>query len=117
MTKREFRLENEYHYNRSGPVRWIIAHLLRYPIFPLAVILSSILNNWAYGSIQILIGRGSDVLLTPDWQSSVLLAIALGILGMAVAQGSFGLIRNFAIEFLAQRIERDTPEHSGRAVG
>ena len=31
MTKREFRLEDEIHYNRSGPVRWIISHLARYP--------------------------------------------------------------------------------------
>jgi ATP-binding cassette subfamily B protein len=107
MANREFRLENEYQYNRAGPVRWIIAHLLRYPIFPLAVILSAILNNWSYSYIQVLIGRGSDVILTPGWQSSTLLVIALGIMGLAVSQGVTGLIRNFSVEFLAQRIERD----------
>ena len=54
-TKREFRLEKEYSYNRSGPVRWIISHLLRYPVFPLAVILMAVVNNWAYGYRQVLV--------------------------------------------------------------
>jgi ATP-binding cassette subfamily B protein len=107
MTKREFRLENEYHYNRSGPVRWLISHLLRYPLFPLALILSAILNNWAYSYIQVLIGRGSDVILTPSWQPSALWVIALGIVEMAIIQGIMALIRNFSVEFLAQRIERN----------
>ncbi|RLC60184.1 MAG: ABC transporter ATP-binding protein [Chloroflexota bacterium] len=107
MIKREFRLEKEHHYNRSGPVRWVISHLLRYAIFPLIVVLTAVLNNWAYSYRQILIGRGFDLITTPGWQTSVLLMLALGVLGAAAAQGVTGLIRNFAVEFLAQRIERD----------
>ena len=108
MTKREFRLEKEHRYNRSGPVRWIVSHLARYLIFPLVVILTAILNNWAYSYRQILIGRGFDLIVAPDWQTSTLLVLALGVMGAAAAQGITGLIRNFAIEFLAQRVERDT---------
>jgi len=108
MTKKEFRLENEHHYDRAGPVRWIISHLARYPFFPLAVILAAILNNWAYSYRQILIGRGFDLIAAPGWETSALMALALGVMGVAAAQGVSGLARNFAIEFLAQRIERDT---------
>jgi len=107
LTRREFRLENEYRYNRSGPVRWIVSHTIRYPIFPLAVILAAVLNNWTYGYRQVLIGQGAGLIATPDWQMSALLAVALSVAGLAVGQGLTGLARNFAVEFLAQRIERD----------
>jgi ATP-binding cassette subfamily B protein len=107
MAKREFRLENEHRYNRSGPVRWIVSHTVRYLIFPLLVILSAILNNWAYSYRQVLIGQGFDLITTPDWRTAALLALALATLGTAIAQSVTGLIRNFAVEFLAQRIERD----------
>jgi ATP-binding cassette subfamily B protein len=107
LAKREFRLENEYRYNRSGPVRWIISHLVRYPLFPLAAILAAILNNLAYSYRQIFIGQGFDLITTPGWRTGDLMALALSVLGSAVGQGVTGLIRNYAIEFLAQRIERD----------
>lgn len=107
LTKREFRLEDEYHYNRSGPVRWIISHVMRYPFFPLAGILASVLNNVCYSSIQVFIGRGFDLISTPGWDVAALLRLALSVIGAAVGQGLTGLTRNYAIEFLAQHMERD----------
>lgn len=107
MIKKEFRLEDEYRYNRSGPVRWIISHLMRYPLFPLAVILAAILNNGSYSYIQVFVGRGFDLISAPGWSATALLMLALGIIGSAIGQGITGLVRNYAIEFLAQRIERD----------
>ncbi len=107
MTKREFRLENEYHYNRSGPVRWIISHVLRYPLFPLAMFLAATLNNGFYSFIQIFVGRAFDLITTPGWQTAALLGLAASVLGSAIGQGLTGLVRNFSIEFAAQRVERD----------
>jgi ATP-binding cassette subfamily B protein len=107
LSKREFRLENEYRYNRSGPVRWIVSHVIRYPIFPLSVILAAILNNWAYSYRQILIGQAFDLISSASWETKALLAVALAVLGWTVVQGITGLARNFAVEFIAQRIERD----------
>jgi ATP-binding cassette subfamily B protein len=107
LTKREFRLENEIHYNRSGPVRWIISHLVRYPLFPLAAILAAILNNVAYSYIQVFIGRGFDLIVKPGWAMAALLALVFSVLGSALGQGLSGLVRNYAVEFLAQHIERD----------
>ena len=108
MTKREFRLEDEYPYNRSGPVRWIVSHVIRYPVFPLAVILVAVLNNGFYSYIQVFIGQGFDLITAPAWRTTELLMLALGVLGSAAGQGMTGLVRNYAIEFLAQRIERDS---------
>ncbi len=107
MSKREFTLENEYHYDCSGPVRWIISHMIRYPIFPLIMLVSAILNNTAYSYIQVFVGQGFDVITTPGWTSAALLAVALGAFSAAVSQGVTGLFRNYASSFIAQRIERD----------
>jgi ATP-binding cassette subfamily B protein len=107
LTKREFRLQNEYHYNRSGPARWIVSHVLRYPLFPLVTILAAILNNGFYSYIQIFIGRAFDLITTPGWQTASLLALAASVMGSAIGQGLTGLLRNFSIEFAAQRVERD----------
>ena len=108
MTKREFKLENEIRYDRTGPVRWIIAHLVRYPLFPLAAILAAILNNVAYSYIQVFVGRGFDLIVKPGWAMAALLALVFSVLGSAFGQGLTGLVRNYSVEFLAQRIERDS---------
>ncbi len=107
MAKREFTLEDEYQYNRSGPVRWIVSHALRYPLFPLLMLLAAVFNNFAYSYIQVLIGRAFDLITTPGWEVSALLALALGVVATAIGQGLTGLTRNYSGEFLAQRVERD----------
>jgi ATP-binding cassette subfamily B protein len=107
VTKREFTVENEYRYNRSGPGRWILSHLLRYPLLPLILVAAAIVNNGFYSYIQIYIGRAFDLISQGGWETGALLAIALGAVGSAAGQGLTGLMRNFAIEFLAQRVERD----------
>ncbi len=108
LHKSEFTLKSEYRYNRSGPVRWILSHALRYPLFPIGAVLAAALNNWAYSYRQVLIGDAFDLIIAPEWQTSALLVIALWIAAAAVAQGITGLLRSFSTEFLAQRIERDT---------
>jgi ATP-binding cassette subfamily B protein len=107
VEKREFTVANAYRYNRSSPVRWIVSHLLRYPQFPLAALLASILNNWFYSSIQVFVGRAFDVIITPGWSAVVLLGVALSVVGSGIGQGLTGLLRNYAMEFLAQHVERD----------
>ncbi|MBA7649908.1 putative multidrug export ATP-binding/permease protein [subsurface metagenome] len=69
--------------------------------------MAAVLNNLAYSYIQIFIGQGFDQIITPGWRTVELLMLALGVLGSAGIQSVTGLIRNFAVEFLAQRIERD----------
>ena len=108
MTNREFRLENEKQYDRSGPARWIASHLAKYPWLPAAAILAAVVNNFAASYIQVLIGRGFDLLNTADWTTRSLLLLALTVFASAALQGTFGLVRNSSFEFIAQRIERDS---------
>ncbi|MCB9004073.1 MAG: ABC transporter ATP-binding protein, partial [Ardenticatenaceae bacterium] len=69
--------------------------------------LAAVVNNYAYSYIQVFIGRAFDLISKPPWESSALLAIALSAFAAAATQGGMGLIRNYANEFIAQRIERD----------
>ncbi|MGQ9627422.1 MAG: ABC transporter ATP-binding protein [Anaerolineae bacterium] len=107
MLKREFKLENEYPYNRSRPVCWLISHLMRYPFFPLATLLTSVFSNVLYSYIQVFIGWGFDLITTPGWLATELLNLAFCLLGVAIGQGLMELICNYSLEFLAQRVERD----------
>ena len=107
MTNREFRLENERQFDRRGPVRWIASHLAQYPWLPLAAILAAVVNNFAASYIQLLIGRGFDLLNTPGWTTRSLALLALTVFISAALQGLFGLGRNASFEFMAQRVERD----------
>jgi ATP-binding cassette subfamily B protein len=107
LSKREFRLENEYDYNYDSPVRWIMSHLMRYPWLPLTILFAAILNNFAYSAIQVLIGRAFDLINESSWEVNALLLLAAGVFFAATTQGLFGLIRNWATEYVAQRVERD----------
>ena len=108
MSKKEFRIENEYRYNHTGPLRWIFSHLMRYPWLPLLVIVASVINNFAAGFVQIFIGRSFDLISVPDWETAALFALALSIFGIVAAQSLLGLTRNYTNEFIAQLIERNS---------
>ena len=105
--KREFTVENEYQFDRRDPLRWIISHARRYWYLPALVLLAAIVNNIFYSYTQIYIGRGFAVITTPGWQPADLGRVALAAVGIVAGQGLFGLLRNYASEFLAQRVERD----------
>lgn len=107
LSQKEFRLENEYDYNRSEPVRWIVSHVLRYPWLPLAVIGAAVVNNFAAGYVQVFIGRAFDLITTPNWPAAALLALAASAFGVTAAQSLTGILRNFSTEFIAQLVERD----------
>ena len=107
MAKREFRLDHEHRYDRRGPVRWIVSHLARYPHFPLLALLAAIANNFFYSQIQVTVGRAFDLIAVSGWTKSALAAVALTAVGIAIGQGITGLLRNYSVEFVAARIERD----------
>ena len=107
---REFRVAGLPEYPISGATRWITAHALRYWWLLAIMVLSSVVNNYAFGNGVLFIGRGMDVIRRPGWLRADLLTVALIIAGSAIAQGLTGLLRNFVTEVLAQRIERDARE-------
>lgn len=110
MTKREFQVKNEYQYNRKGPLRWVLSHLMRYPLLPLVLIAGAVVNNFAYSYIQVFVGRAFDVILVSGFQLSALVIPIIAILVSAAGQGVTGVLRNFSAEVLAQKVEKDSRE-------
>jgi ATP-binding cassette subfamily B protein len=108
VTKREFSLEGEHTYNRSSPVRWIVSHVLRHPIWPAVMIIAALGNNFAFSYVQIFVGRAFDVIAASDFTRQALIGAALAVFGAAAVQGVTGLLRNYAGEFLAQGVDRDS---------
>jgi ATP-binding cassette subfamily B protein len=104
----EFRSGEEIKYNLRSPGRWIISHLLRYPWLPALAALFSLTNNIGYSGLQVLVGKGFDVLAKPGWAVAQLASIAFLIAGAAAVQGLAAIGRNISFEVLAQRIERDS---------
>ncbi|HBY96881.1 MAG TPA: ABC transporter ATP-binding protein [Chloroflexi bacterium] len=107
MSKREFTIAGEHRYDRSSPLRWVVSHLLRYPLFPVAVVVSGIIANALLSSTPFFIGRVFDEILAPTPSAGRILLFSLGILGARGFQGLIGLAGNWSIEVLAQRLERD----------
>ncbi|HEX9674858.1 MAG TPA: ABC transporter ATP-binding protein [Anaerolineales bacterium] len=107
MAVREFSLEHEVSYNRSGPARWILSHALRHPIWPIGMVLFAALDNLGYSYIQVFVGRAFDLIATPGWTHAALLGVALGLLGASLSQALGGLLRNYSGEVIAQITERD----------
>lgn len=109
-SRREFQSASAHAYNMKSPVRWVISHLMRYPVLPLIMGLAAVANNFVYSAIQVFVGKAFDIISSPGFLLAALLTPVLGILACALGQGTTGIIRNFTTEFLAQRIERDSRE-------
>jgi ATP-binding cassette subfamily B protein len=108
--KREFSVAEEHVYNRSGPTRWIISHLVRYPLFLISFLLAATLTNVLFSAVPRLTGQVFDEVLKPNPDVKRLVAIALAILGLVLVRGLLDLTNSFSVETLGQRMERDARE-------
>jgi ATP-binding cassette, subfamily B, bacterial len=108
--KREFSVADEHVYNRSGPIRWILSHLLRYPHLMVSFFLAATLTNVLYSAIPRITGLAFDEVLKPSPDTKRVLTIALTILGLVLVRGLVDLINSFSVETLGQRLERDARE-------
>jgi ATP-binding cassette, subfamily B, bacterial len=108
--KREFSVADEHVYNRSGPIHWIISHLLRYPHFLASFLLAATLTNVLFSAIPLLGGLAFDEVLRPQPDPERLLTIALTILGLVLVRGLLDITNSWSVETLGQRMERDARE-------
>jgi ATP-binding cassette subfamily B protein len=110
QAKREFSVADEHFYNRAGPIRWIISHLIRYPHLLASFLVAAALTNVLFSSIPRLTGLAFDEVLKPEPNSGRLLSIALSILGLVVVRGLLDITNSWSVETLGQRLERDARE-------
>ncbi|MEM7113388.1 MAG: ABC transporter ATP-binding protein [Chloroflexota bacterium] len=108
MSKREFHIENEHEYDQSTPLRWIIAHILRYKPFLLSFLLGITLTNTLNSAIPTLTGEAFSVVLEGgEGANGRLLSIALLILTAVVFRVVSDAGGQFSMEVIAKRLERD----------
>jgi len=107
LSNREFTVANEYHYNRSSPIRWIVSHALRYKPFVASFMLASIITNTFYATVPILTGAAFTAVLQGAAGRSQLLQIALLILGVVLVGGVVDLSARLSTEILGKRLATD----------
>ncbi len=110
VEKREFTVAGAYRYNRSAAARWVVSHLLRYPIMPVFVILANVVEAGLFSYAPLLVGQAFDLMLSPQRSVPSLLRIALLIAAIRLIQGLIGLAASGTFEVLAQRFARDARE-------
>ena len=108
MSKREFTIENEYHYNLTSPVRWIIAHLWRYKHLVLCYMLASIMANSVYASVSLLTGAAFNAVLRGSLDQ--LARLAMLMLGIIALGGCSDVGARIFPELIGKRVVRDARE-------
>lgn len=106
--QQEFTVKQRHLYNRAGPIRWLVSHIIRYPLLPLGLVACSIIGNICQSYSRIIIGRAFAWINGPSPQLSVLISLALAEAGVRLGQAACQFGRNASTEFLAQRLERDS---------
>ena len=103
----EFTLPEDHQVNRSGPLRWLVSHTLRY--WPLGIILiGGALSNAALAAVvPVLVGQAFDLILGASADINNLLRIAVILGATQVLRGFLQFGRNFSAELFGQRLERD----------
>jgi len=107
LIKREFTVANEYHYNRSSPVRWILSHLMRNKHLILSFVLTAILTNILYSVIPVLTGVAFNVVLQGESARNRLLVVSITLLAVILLGGGLDLCARFFPELLGKRFARD----------
>ena len=107
MSRREFRIEGEYRYNHSSPVRWILSHIGRYWYLPLGMLLASSIGEGLMSYTQLLIGRAFAWVEGPSPIVETLVHIVITLLILRFIMGLASILQVFCREQLAQRMERD----------
>lgn len=105
MSKREFTIANEYHYNLTSPARWILAHLWRYKHLVLCYMLASIAANGLYATTSLLTGVAFNAVLSGSLEQ--LSHVALILLGVVFLGGCGDLGARFFPELVGKRLMRD----------
>jgi len=109
----EYTLPEEYQVpariraSRNSPIRWVMAHFLRYWHLGLILLVGAIGNAALASVVPLIIGLALNAMLEDPPLTESLLRFALLIAGTQFVRGILQLGRNFSAELIGQRMERD----------
>ena len=107
MHHREFTIADEYHYNRRSVPRWVLSHVLRYPVLPFLFLITVIGMAIAQSLGAVFVGRAFDTLLNGGGLTQLTTA-ALWVVAAYLGYGACDIVNSLSLRVLGQRVERDT---------
>lgn len=120
MSNSEFTIAGSRRYTTSSPVRWIVSHLLAYPVLPIVIVLFAFADAVLYSLTPLLVGRAFNELSGGLGAREIVLAAlattALLIVGVRIVHGIASLINAYAFEIIAKRFERDARDELVRSL-
>ena len=120
MSNSEFTVAGVRRYTITSPARWIISHLLAYPVLPAVIVVFAIGDAVLYSLTPVLVGRAFNLLSGDLEATEVILAAlattALLIAGVRIVHGVASLINAYAFEIVAKRFERDARDELVRSL-
>jgi ATP-binding cassette, subfamily B, bacterial len=103
----EFHAADAYHYDRSTPLRWIMAHIWRYRWLPSIFLITTIGMAIGQSLGALAVGRAFDT-VAAGVPLDVVGGAALLVAGAYLVYGGCDIINSLALRILGQRVERDT---------
>jgi ATP-binding cassette subfamily B protein len=107
MSSRTYSAATSLTYDQSSPARWILSHILRYPLLPLAQMVLIIAAVVLGTRSPIYLGRTLDHVLSPERNPRTLLLLSLAVVGFRLAEAAVDAAQRVAGEFLSRRVQRD----------
>lgn len=109
MNRREFSVTQEHPYDRRTPLRWIAAHVMRYPLLPIVFVITVIGMAVTQSLAAVFVGQAFNTLANGGNRSQ-LAAAALRVVAAWLGYGACDIVNSLAIRILGQRVERDARE-------
>jgi len=107
MSSHEHAATAERTRDRADPVRWILLHVLRYPLLPLAQMALIIVARALGTRAPLYLGRTLDHVLSPERNPRTLLLLSLAVVGYRFAEAALDVAQLVVGEFLSRRVQRD----------
>jgi ATP-binding cassette subfamily B protein len=107
MQHREFTISNEYRYDRRSAWRWVLSHVVRYPVLPAVFLLTAIGMAAAQSLGAVFVGRAFDVLIGGGGLNELAVA-SLWVVAAYLGYGATDIVNSLALRVLGQQVERDT---------
>ncbi|MFV9503784.1 MAG: hypothetical protein AB4911_04380 [Oscillochloridaceae bacterium umkhey_bin13] len=105
----EFGVASAPTFDRRSPVRWVAAHVWRYPALPLIFMLTVTGMAMTQSLSAVFVGRAFDAVASGAGLTG-LVAAALGVIAAWLGYGLCDIGNSWSVRFLAQRVERDARE-------
>lgn len=109
MNRREFSVAHEYHYDRRTPLRWVTAHVRRYPFLPVVFLITVVGMAVTQSLAAVFVGQAFDT-LAHGGHASQLVGAAGRVVAAWLGYGTCDIVNSLAIRVLGQRVERDARE-------